>query len=173
MSSQNLPKPDYAKNMRLIGHSDQGGRPDGELRKLLLEFLDIVGGLGAEVALRPVNAGAVAGPGLLRRIARRDEENVAFPFRRPGAEDRHRVGLAEAREIPEVGVLAIRIRRALDRGLGRRAHHRDSACRQLGDEARAMGGEEGGRRGRRRRGRESGGRHRAQGQKGRSAEPQR
>ena len=29
MSSQNLPTPDYAKNMKLIGHSDQGGRPDG------------------------------------------------------------------------------------------------------------------------------------------------
>lgn len=29
MSSQNLPKPDYAKNMKLIGYSDQGGRPDG------------------------------------------------------------------------------------------------------------------------------------------------
>lgn len=29
MASQNLPKPDYAKNMTLIGHSDQGGRPDG------------------------------------------------------------------------------------------------------------------------------------------------
>ncbi len=24
-----LPEPDYARNMRLIGHSDQGGRPDG------------------------------------------------------------------------------------------------------------------------------------------------
>jgi hypothetical protein len=24
-----LPKPDYTRNMRLIGHSDQGGRPDG------------------------------------------------------------------------------------------------------------------------------------------------
>ena len=24
-----LPKPDYARNMRLVGHSDQGGRPDG------------------------------------------------------------------------------------------------------------------------------------------------
>src|SRR5262245_12792662 len=24
-----LPKPDYACNMRLVGHSDQGGRPDG------------------------------------------------------------------------------------------------------------------------------------------------
>ena len=24
-----LPKPDYARNMRLLGHSDQGGRPDG------------------------------------------------------------------------------------------------------------------------------------------------
>ena len=29
MPSQNLPRPDYAKNMKLIGHSDQGGRPDG------------------------------------------------------------------------------------------------------------------------------------------------
>ncbi|MEM7318906.1 MAG: hypothetical protein AAF408_07770 [Pseudomonadota bacterium] len=29
MASQDLPKPDYAKNMTLIGHSDQGGRPDG------------------------------------------------------------------------------------------------------------------------------------------------
>ncbi len=29
MSSQNLPKPDYARNMTLIGHTDQGGRPDG------------------------------------------------------------------------------------------------------------------------------------------------
>ncbi|TPM26880.1 hypothetical protein [Mesorhizobium sp. B2-3-5] len=29
MSSQDLPKPDFARNMRLIGHSDQGGRPDG------------------------------------------------------------------------------------------------------------------------------------------------
>ena len=29
MASQNLPKPDYARNMKLIGHSDQGGRPDG------------------------------------------------------------------------------------------------------------------------------------------------
>jgi len=24
-----LPKPDYARNMRILGHSDQGGRPDG------------------------------------------------------------------------------------------------------------------------------------------------
>ena len=29
MNSQNLPTPDYAKNMTLIGHSDQGGRSDG------------------------------------------------------------------------------------------------------------------------------------------------
>ena len=29
MSSQGLPKPDYAKNMKLIGYTDQGGRPDG------------------------------------------------------------------------------------------------------------------------------------------------
>jgi hypothetical protein len=28
MSSE-LPRPDYARNMRLIGHCDQGGRPDG------------------------------------------------------------------------------------------------------------------------------------------------
>ena len=27
--SNDLPKPDYARNMTLIGHSDQGGRPDG------------------------------------------------------------------------------------------------------------------------------------------------
>ena len=29
MTSQNLPTPDYVKNLNLIGHSDQGGRPDG------------------------------------------------------------------------------------------------------------------------------------------------
>lgn len=29
MSSQDLPKPDFVKNMRLIGYSDQGGREDG------------------------------------------------------------------------------------------------------------------------------------------------
>ena len=29
MTSQNLPKPDFAKNMKLIGYCDQGGRPDG------------------------------------------------------------------------------------------------------------------------------------------------
>ena len=29
MANQNLPKPDYVKNMKLIGYSDQGGRPDG------------------------------------------------------------------------------------------------------------------------------------------------
>ncbi len=29
MASSKLPKPDFAKNMTLIGHSDQGGRPDG------------------------------------------------------------------------------------------------------------------------------------------------
>jgi hypothetical protein len=29
MASQDLPKPDYAHRMKLIGHSDQGGRPDG------------------------------------------------------------------------------------------------------------------------------------------------
>lgn len=29
MASQDLPTPEYAKNMKLIGHSDQGGRPDG------------------------------------------------------------------------------------------------------------------------------------------------
>ena len=29
MPSENLPTPEYAKNMRLIGWSDQGGRPDG------------------------------------------------------------------------------------------------------------------------------------------------
>jgi hypothetical protein len=29
MATNDLPTPDYARNMRLIGHSDQGGRPDG------------------------------------------------------------------------------------------------------------------------------------------------
>lgn len=29
MTSQNLPKPDYARNMKLIGYTDIGGRPDG------------------------------------------------------------------------------------------------------------------------------------------------
>ncbi|MEH6523541.1 LVIVD repeat-containing protein [Sulfitobacter sp.] len=29
MAHHDLPTPDYAKNMKLIGHSDQGGRPDG------------------------------------------------------------------------------------------------------------------------------------------------
>lgn len=29
MPAQDLPIPDYSHNMRLIGHSDQGGRPDG------------------------------------------------------------------------------------------------------------------------------------------------
>ena len=29
MSSQDLPKPDFARNMKLIGYSDQGGRSDG------------------------------------------------------------------------------------------------------------------------------------------------
>ncbi|MCP5087208.1 MAG: hypothetical protein GY952_10450 [Rhodobacteraceae bacterium] len=29
MASQDLPTPDYARNMKLIGHSDQGGRADG------------------------------------------------------------------------------------------------------------------------------------------------
>src|SRR5262249_50296076 len=29
LSMSDLPKPDYAGNMRIIGHSDQGGRPDG------------------------------------------------------------------------------------------------------------------------------------------------
>lgn len=29
MTLGDLPKPDYARNLRLIGHSDQGGRPDG------------------------------------------------------------------------------------------------------------------------------------------------
>ena len=29
MTSQDLPKPDYAYNLKIIGHSDQGGRPDG------------------------------------------------------------------------------------------------------------------------------------------------
>lgn len=29
MSDQDLPKPDYVKNIKLIGYTDQGGRPDG------------------------------------------------------------------------------------------------------------------------------------------------
>jgi len=29
MATQDLPKPDLARNLTLIGHSDQGGRPDG------------------------------------------------------------------------------------------------------------------------------------------------
>jgi len=29
MSSQDLPKPDFVRNMKLIGHTDQGGRADG------------------------------------------------------------------------------------------------------------------------------------------------
>ena len=29
MTSQDLPKPDYAYNLKIIGHSNQGGRPDG------------------------------------------------------------------------------------------------------------------------------------------------
>jgi len=33
-----LPKPDYARNMRLIGHSDQGVRPDGVQRMVQRGF---------------------------------------------------------------------------------------------------------------------------------------
>jgi hypothetical protein len=29
MTATALPRPDYARNMRLVGYSDQGGRPDG------------------------------------------------------------------------------------------------------------------------------------------------
>lgn len=29
MAKQELPRPDYSRNMQLIGHSDQGGRPEG------------------------------------------------------------------------------------------------------------------------------------------------
>lgn len=29
MATQPLVQPEYSRNMRLIGHSDQGGRPDG------------------------------------------------------------------------------------------------------------------------------------------------
>jgi len=29
MNNQDLPKPDFVRNMRLIGHTDQGRRPDG------------------------------------------------------------------------------------------------------------------------------------------------
>ena len=29
MSTSDLPAPDFSRNMRIIGHSDQGGRPDG------------------------------------------------------------------------------------------------------------------------------------------------
>jgi hypothetical protein len=29
MASQDLPLPELSRNMRLIGHTDQGGRPDG------------------------------------------------------------------------------------------------------------------------------------------------
>ena len=29
MTDRDLPKPDYAKNMRLVGYCDQGGRSDG------------------------------------------------------------------------------------------------------------------------------------------------
>ena len=29
MTTAELPRPDYARNMRLLGYSDQGGRPDG------------------------------------------------------------------------------------------------------------------------------------------------
>lgn len=29
LATRDIPKPDYAKNMRIIGHSDQGGRSDG------------------------------------------------------------------------------------------------------------------------------------------------
>ena len=29
MAANDLPKPDYAKNMRLVGWNDQGGRSDG------------------------------------------------------------------------------------------------------------------------------------------------
>ena len=30
MVSPELPKPEYARNMRLLGHSNMGGRPDGQ-----------------------------------------------------------------------------------------------------------------------------------------------
>ena len=29
MASQDLPVPELSRNIRLIGHTDQGGRPDG------------------------------------------------------------------------------------------------------------------------------------------------
>ena len=39
-----LPKPDHARNMRLVGHSDQGGRPDG-VQAGLIYFTDYNPGL--------------------------------------------------------------------------------------------------------------------------------
>ena len=129
-------------------------RADRELGELLRELLDREGRLGSELLPRALDAGAVAGPGLLRGIPRRDEEDVTLALGRPRAQDGDRVGLAEAGEVPEVGVLPVGVRRGLDRGLGRRPHDRDGVRRQLGDEALAVAAKKARRRLRGRRGRE-------------------
>ena len=58
----------------------------------------------ARSLLRAVDAGAAAGPLLVRPVLRVDEENVTLSLGRRRPQDRDRVGLREAGEVPEVRV---------------------------------------------------------------------
>jgi hypothetical protein len=57
MASQDLAKPDLIRNMRLIGYSDQGGRPDG-VQLMVSNGFAYMGHMGA---VTPMWIGAARG----------------------------------------------------------------------------------------------------------------
>ena len=81
--------------------------PADQLGELVEQLVVRVRLVRAEVRDRALDAGPVAGPGLDRAVARLDEQRVGGAA--VGAQHRRRVRVVEAREVPEVAVLAERV----------------------------------------------------------------
>ena len=105
----------------------------------LLEVRDRMGGVGSEF-LRAFDAGAATRPLLLGPDPGLDEQRVALSLRRAGPENRNRVRLGKARDIPEIRVRPVRVE-VIPGRIRRGAQDHDRIRGELRGERRAMGGE--------------------------------
>ncbi len=93
--------------------------------ELLLQLVDRVDRVGAEVLARAVHAVAEAVPHLAFRVARAHEEREA-PRRVEGRQHQHRLGLGKAAQVVEIAVLPVAdlgVARLVELGRGGQYEH--------------------------------------------------
>jgi hypothetical protein len=72
-----LPKPDYARNMRIVGHTDQGRRPDG-VQVMVHRGFAYVGHMFSK-GFSVIDVRDAKNPRAVNELCRRAAEHVDYP----------------------------------------------------------------------------------------------